>query len=430
MTSSSLKLTLSDVHAGYQDNNILKGITAEVGSGEFVGIVGPNGCGKTTLLRTISRSLKPSSGEISLDGINVYSISARDFARKVGVVPQETWVAFEFTVMEVVMMGRTPWLGRFSVESNHDREMAMDALRRTGTEDLADRQANALSGGERQRVMLARALAQEPDVLLLDEPTSHLDINYQFEMMDLVKNLNRRTGVTVVAVLHDLNLAAQYCDRILMVGNGIVQAVGAPEQVITPENIQNVYGASVWVRKHPTTHRPYVIAGVKTAAMDDNLLSAPVVHIIGGGGTGAPLMAKLARRGYRVTCGVLIEGDADHEVAEALGIPNVTLPPFSLVNEDAFKRNLEMIKEADIVVLADVPMGHGNLLNIEAALESLELGKKVITVRPDSALDRDFTEGQGTEMLRRLISKGANTASSVDETVKIIEESKITSEQD
>ncbi len=430
MVSNDAKLILSDVHAGYQDNDILKGITAEIGSGEFVGIVGPNGCGKTTLLRTISRSLKPKFGEISLDGINVYSISARDFARKVGVVPQETWVAFEFTVMEVVMMGRTPWLGRFSVESNHDREMAIDAMRRTGTEELADRQANALSGGERQRVMLARALAQEPDVLLLDEPTSHLDINYQFEMMDLVKGLNRRTGVTVVAVLHDLNLAAQYCDRILMVGKGIIEAVGTPEQVITPENIENVYGASVWVRKHPTTHRPYVIAGVKTAKMDDNLLSAPVVHIIGGGGTGAPLMAKLARRGYRVTCGVLIEGDADHEVAEALGISNVTLPPFSLVNEEAFKRNLEMIRESDIVVMADVPMGHGNLLNIEAALESLELGKKVIAVRPESAADRDFTEGQGVEMLRRLLISGAKPASGVDETVKIIEEYEIPSEQD
>jgi len=154
-------------------------------------------------------------------------------------------------------------------------------------------------------------------------------------------------------------------------------------------------------------------------------MSTPVVHIIGGGGTGAPLMAKLARRGYRVTCGVLIEGDADHEVAEALGIPNVTLPPFSLVNEEAFKKNMEMIRESDIVVMADVPMGHGNLLNVEAALESIELGKKVIAVRPESADDRDFTEGQGVEMLRRLISSGAHSASGVDEAVRAIEASDI-----
>lgn len=420
MADQKSKITLSQIHAGYDDKEILKGVSFDVAAGEFVGIVGPNGCGKTTLLRTISRSLRPSSGQILLDDKNVYSVAAREFARKVGVVPQETWVAFDFTVLEVVMMGRTPWLNRFAVESKRDRQIALEALDRTGTGNLRDRQANALSGGERQRVILARALAQEPDILLLDEPTSHLDINYQFETMDLVRSLNRKNGLTVLAVLHDLNLAAQYCDRIFMLGDGVVKAQGTPEQVITPENILNVYGAVVWVRKHPATHRPYVISGIKTSGVNGDDGSMPVVHVIGGGGTGAPLMAKLVRLGYRVTCGVLIEGDADHEVAEALGIDNITLPPFSLVDEQAYKLHLEMISKADVVVLADVPMGHGNLLNITAAQESLSLSKKLLVIRPESAALRDFTDGKGVEMLEKLLAGGADSVSGIDDIISRI----------
>lgn len=422
MISREIKLDIEDIRVGYEDREIIHGLTAQIADGEFVGIVGPNGCGKTTLLRTISRGLKPYSGHVLLDGLNVYSMSARNFACNVGVVPQETWVAFEFTVMEVVLMGRTPWLGRFAVESKQDREIALDALERTGTAHLAERQANALSGGERQRIMLARALAQEPKVLLLDEPTSHLDINYQFETMDLVRRLNREAGLTVLAVLHDLNLAAQYCDRIIMVGDGILQAVGNPEEVITPDNIQSVYGATVWVRKHPATHRPYVIAGVKTdtAVSEDGFDNMPTVHIIGGGGTGSPLMAKLVRRGYKVSCGVLIEGDADHEVAEALGIANVTLPPFSLVNEEAFQQNMKMIEEADMVVLADVPIGHGNLLNIKAAMSAAQAGKKVVSIRPDTVNDRDFTQGKGQQMLDDLMSAGAISASGTEDVVAML----------
>lgn len=419
MDDRKLKLELENVHAGYDQREILQGITIEVGGGEFVGIIGPNGCGKTTLLRTISRSLKPTSGHILLDEKNVYSIAAREFARKVGVVPQETWVAFEFTVIEVVMMGRTPWLGRFAIETNRDRQIALESLRQTGTESLQDRPANALSGGERQRVILARALAQEPEVLLLDEPTSHLDINHQFETMDLVRSLNRKRGLTVVAVLHDLNLAAQYCDRIFMLKDGVIRAQGTPEQVITAQNIMDVYGAVVWVRKHPATHRPYVIPGIRSNAGDLEDVTAGV-HVIGGGGTGAPLMARLARLGYRVTSGVLIEGDADHEVAEALGIENITLPPFSLIDQQAYQQNMEMIRNSDIIVLTDVPIGHGNLPNIRAAMEALSLSKTVVVMHPETAKDRDFTDGEGALMLQDLVSNGAYPASGYDDVLKRI----------
>jgi iron complex transport system ATP-binding protein len=252
-------MTATDVFAGYEGADILKGVSVDLAGGRLVGIIGPNGSGKTTLLRTMTRALRPSSGRGTLNGADIYSIHARDFARRVAVVPQETLVPFDFTVMEVVLMGRSPWLGRFDLERPLDIDAAQEALSVTGTAHLKNRPINALSGGERQRVILARALAQDPEILLLDEPTSHLDIAFQFEMMESVTALCRERGLAVLAVLHDLNLASQYCDELVLISGGEVQASGTPAEVITPENIGRVYGVNVWVNEHPTTRKPYVM---------------------------------------------------------------------------------------------------------------------------------------------------------------------------
>jgi len=418
------KIRIDNLHAGYNGAAVLQGVSIELEPSAFVGVIGPNGSGKTTLLRSISRALPPRAGLVALDGRDVYGMPSREFARRVAVVPQDTLVAFDFTVLEIALMGRSPRLGRFAVENSRDVEIATDALARTGTAHLKDRSINALSGGERQRVMMARALAQEPEVLLLDEPTSHLDISFQFEIMDLVKSLNRERGLTVLAVLHDLNLASQYCDRLVMIGQGKVQASGSPEDVITSEHIRRVYGAEVWVRRHPTTHRPYVISGVrpKTRAAAAAFDKAPRVHVIGGGGTGAPIVAKLARRGYLVTCGVLNEGDADQEVAEALDVAYVPQQPFSPISPDSHARHLELIGPADVVVLTDVPAGNGNLLNFEVAGDAVRAGKGVIALRPDLISERDFTDGRATSLVAEAISLGARPADSVDELMRYVEE--------
>lgn len=429
------RYTIKDLRAGYDGATILQGVSLELGDSEFAGVIGPNGCGKTTLLRSMSRVLPPQSGSVLLDDLGIYSIPAREFARRVAVVPQDTLVAFDFTVLEIVLMGRSPRLGRFAVEGAKDTDIALDALQRTGTAHLKDRQINALSGGERQRVLVARALAQEPDVLLLDEPTSHLDISFQFEIMDLVKSLNRERGMTVLAVLHDLNLASQYCDRLILVGQGNVQADGSPEQVITADNIRRVYGAEVWVRRHPATSRPYVIAGVKRSVWAGHhdppkhpqrvvrdMMSRTTIHVIGGGGTAAPVLAKLARRGYSLTCGVLNLGDADQEVAEALDVPHVGQQLFAQTSPESLTRHRELMRAADIVVLTDVAVGHGNLPNVEVALEAGRLGKPVIALKPDLVSERDFTEGRATEIVGEIVSLGARSAATVDEVVRAVEE--------
>lgn len=418
-----IKIKVENLFAGYNGSTILNGVSLEMEESDFVGIIGPNGSGKTTLLRTMSRALPPDSGSVELDSQNIYTIPAREFAKRLAVVPQDTLIAFDFTVLEVVLMGRSPRLGRFGVESSKDVALAMDALARTGTEHLKDRPINALSGGERQRVLVARALAQEPEVILLDEPTSHLDISFQFEIMDLIRSLNRERGLSVLAVLHDLNLASQYCDRLIMFGSGKVQAMGSPEVVITSDNIRRVYGAEVWVRKHPTTHRPYVIAGVrrKPESENDGFEKALRIHVIGGGGTAAPIFARLARRGYQVTSGVLNEGDADQEVADALDIRYVSQPLFAHITPESHKEHSELIKSADVVVLTDVPAGNGNLLNFEAAYDAACLGKNLVVLKPQLICERDFTDGKAAKLVEQVVLLGAKPVDTVDELIKEIE---------
>jgi iron complex transport system ATP-binding protein len=419
-----LPIKIENLVVGYGAEPVLDGVNLEISAGEFVGIVGPNGSGKTTLLRAIARVLKPSIGRVTVGGLDVHEISSKRLAQEMAVVPQDTIPAFDFTVREVVLMGRTPHLSRLQMESHRDYAVAENAMRLTGTLDLANRQFAALSGGERQRVVIARALAQEPKVILLDEPTTHLDMNYQFEVMNLIYRLNRDRGITVVAVLHDLNLAAHYCGTLVMLRKGKILAYGEPKDVITADNVRRVYGAEVWVRKHPTTGRPYVIAGVGRSLSEseaDKFERRPKVHVICGGGTGAPIFAKLIRRGFQVTAGVLNAGDTDQEAAEALGVYSVCTPQFTAITEEAAEENLRLAMDADVVVVSDAPFGVLNLPNLITAAKAVESGAKVILLRPSDFRMRDFTGGEASEIFESIASKAAS-ASSTDEIVAFVEQ--------
>lgn len=237
----------------YGSQEVLRDVSFAVRQGDFVGILGPNGSGKTTLLRCLTGILRPSSGAVMLAGREVSAMARKDIARLVAVVPQETEVHFDFTVEELVAMGRLPYLGRFQKEGPDDREKVEWAMEVTGIEDLRRRPVTLLSGGEKQRAVLAKALAQRPRVLLLDEPTSHFDLRYQVEMLDLSTRLNREEGITVVAVLHDTNLAAAYCRDMIMLSGGGLFARGSTEDVFTPGNIGKLYGLDVVSMSHPVT---------------------------------------------------------------------------------------------------------------------------------------------------------------------------------
>jgi iron complex transport system ATP-binding protein len=209
-------LSVDGVECRYGSVKILENVNFTVNEGDFVGIVGPNGSGKTTLLKSISRTLKPYTGTILLDKTDVYSIKSMDLAKQMAIVPQESNIGFSFTALDIVLMGRNPHMKRFQMESESDLNIVRKAMNRTNTWHLADRPINEISGGEKQRVIIARALAQEPKVLLLDEPLTHLDMINQLEIMDLVKELCVKERLIVLAVIHDLNLAARYCSSILL----------------------------------------------------------------------------------------------------------------------------------------------------------------------------------------------------------------------
>ena len=246
-------LRVRDVNFGFNGTAVLKGVTFSLEPGEFVGLVGPNGVGKSTLLKVISGLLPGASGQVTLLGRPLRTYRPQEVARLIAHVPQSAALDFAFTVREVVLMGRSPYLGRFQLEGPHDRAIADQAMRLTDTLHLARRFVNTLSGGERQRVLLARALAQQPRILLLDEPTNDLDIRHQLTLMELVRKLAHEQGLGVIAAIHDLPLAARFCDRVLLLSQGVIVANGSPPEVFTPHTLVQAFGVEAVVEHEPVT---------------------------------------------------------------------------------------------------------------------------------------------------------------------------------
>ncbi|MDD5018898.1 MAG: heme ABC transporter ATP-binding protein [Candidatus Omnitrophica bacterium] len=252
-------ITVRNLTGGYGHTPVLRGISFSVRKGETIGIIGPNGSGKSTLLRLISRALTPQAGEVLLEGKNIRTFSLKEFCKRVAFVGQETPTEFSFSSREIVAMGRIPYLRRLESETKDDKEAIMEAMRLTDVLGLAQRETNTLSAGERQRVILARALAQKTNLILLDEPTSHLDIGHQAQILDLLRGLNRRSHLTIVMVIHDLNLAGEYCDRLILLHEGRIVQEGTPEEILTYQNLETVYKTVVVVKKNPISQKPYII---------------------------------------------------------------------------------------------------------------------------------------------------------------------------
>jgi iron complex transport system ATP-binding protein len=245
-------LAATSLTFGYRSEDVVDDITLALEPGEILGVIGPNGSGKSTLIRLLSGVLTPRQGAVHLFGRPISSHSRRDVARALAVVPQETLIEFPYSVTEVVLMGRSPHFGGFAFEGDRDVEVAYAAMRRTSVEHLARRSIHELSGGERQRVVLARALAQEAPIMLLDEPAAFLDIRHEVEIYDLLDDL-RHEGKSILTVLHDLNLAALYCDRVALIRAGRLVRLGTPEEVITYAAITEVYETEVYVDRNDIT---------------------------------------------------------------------------------------------------------------------------------------------------------------------------------
>jgi iron complex transport system ATP-binding protein len=245
-----------NVSAAYGDKEILRGLNFEIPAGEIVGVLGPNGAGKTTLLQLMAGVLRPRAGRIALDDRALDAYSRNEIARRVSVLPQDTVIDFPFTALEIVLMGRSPYLKTFQWESAEDLSLAREAMALTNCLQFADQDIRLLSGGERERVLLARALAQGPKVLLLDEPTTHLDLRHWRATYRLLERLNQEQGLTIILVLHDLNFASLICRRILLLAEQTLQANGPPQEVLQAERIERIYGTPVSATLHPETGKP------------------------------------------------------------------------------------------------------------------------------------------------------------------------------
>ena len=392
----------------------LAALSLSLTPGVFVGVIGPNGSGKSTLVRALSRALRPSGGAVLLDNADLYaSHSARGSAQAIAVVPQDTSVSLPFSVRDIVRMGRAPHLPPrpFASETPGDEQIVREALKSAGIEALAERAVTTLSGGERQRVLLARALAQQPQVLLLDEPTANLDLRHQAEALTLARNLAHDGGLAVLAVLHDVNLAASYCDYLVLLLHGEIAAAGTPAEVLTAENLAAVYEVRAWVRPHPVTGRPLVLSLPEGPPLPETA-ARPAVHVICGGGTGTDLLLALHEQGFALTVGALHEGDPDADAARHLGIPFASELPFSLLSYAALEHAARLAENASAVVVTEVPFGQANQANLEAALSLRRAGKTVFCSQgaaPFAA--RDFTGGRAGRLWSRLQAAGAVTVS-------------------
>jgi len=400
----------------YEGSWVLDDLSFEVKEGEILGIIGPNGSGKTTILRILSRVLIPEEGEVYLKGKKLLELRTKEVARIIGVVPQNTYFPFPFIVGQVVLMGRSPWLSGLGFESSKDLQIASQAMALTNTLSLSNRLIFELSGGERQRAIIARALAQEPEVMLLDEPTAYLDIGHQIEIYDLIKKLNAEKKLTVIIVSHDLNLAAEYCERLILLDAGRIHKMGNPKEVITEENLSSVYQSKVLVEENPVTGAPRVtlLSKLMSKKYREKRL---VVHIISGGGSGADLMRKLVIEGYRVTCGVLNIGDADELACDSLGIEVVREEPFSPISEENLAKNRTLIGKSDLVIVERTKFGKGNIKNLEVLLEFAE--KPIILLEND---EFDYTGGRAARIYAELKSIGAVAVRNHSEVIEYLEE--------
>ena len=413
-----MSLKIDNIDCYYGSIKVLESVDLSADSGDFIGVIGPNGSGKSTLLRSISRILRPKVGTVLLNHTDVYALSSKEVAKKLAVVSQDNVINFAFTALDIVLMGRTPHQGRFELEGERDISIARKAMELTNTWHLSERPITELSGGERQRVIIARALAQEPRILLLDEPTSNLDINHQIEILDIIKRLTRTEGLIVISVFHDLNLASRYCDLLALLDHGKVTSVGPPEMVLTAENIKKTYHTDVLVKRHPVTNSLYIIPlpDKRPTAASQRM----AVHLICGGGAGAQLMHCLTEHGYHVTAGVINVLDADHEAARYLNISAISEAPFSPIMQEAHQANIELIDQADIVILTNMAFGYGNLKNMEAA--SIASKSKPLLLIEDGPIEkRDFTDGEAKKRYIDLKNNGAIVVRNPDEVLSIIE---------
>ncbi len=368
--SSPAVLSCRNLVVGYPDTKVITGINLSFEAGQFITLLGPNGAGKTTLLRTLTRHLPPISGGVFVGNRPLKSLKQTELAKIMAVVLTDKVTPPLFTVFQFVALGRYPhtdFLGRLG---KNDTEVVTRSLAAVQADDLTDRDFASLSDGERQKVLVARALAQEPEILLLDEPTAHLDLKHRMEIMAILRDLCRSKGITVIASLHDVDIAAKVSDQVALVKNGHITHRGYPEEVLTTEVVAELYDfhsacfsrqlGSIEIRSNEQKGKAFVTAGM---------------------GSGATIFRMLAKRGYAICTGVLQENDLDSFVADSLGATNISQPPAKNISRESLKKALDLMAGCELVIdagFAEDGIYQENLSLIEHAAN---MGKPIFSLR-------------------------------------------------
>jgi iron complex transport system ATP-binding protein len=373
---------------------VVHGVSLKIAAGDMVGLLGPNGAGKSTVLRLATRVLKPTSGRLLLQGDELGSLDRREIARRVAVVPQDFSVQFAYTVQQIVEMGRMPRIGAFGIVHSADHQAVLEALDSTSMMPLAGRIFNELSGGEKQRALIALALAQDTPILLLDEPTAHLDIRHQIEVLELLRRLNRERGLAVLAALHDLNLAARYFPRLVLFAGRVI-ADGPPAQVLNEPTLSRIYQTPVQVgilrgEEHLSVLPPGYLHREESAPISSSQVRAAgatprYVHVLAGGGSGELLMRTLADAGIEFVAGPLNVGDSDAALAERLAYLCILEPPYAPVSDQGLASAQEHMLAARAVVICPMPLGQGNVALLALANQALLAGVPVLLFEPSHA---------------------------------------------
>ena len=386
-------LSVQSLTYGVNEVEILRGVDIEVRETEFVGIIGPNGAGKTTLLKLMLGVLKPTSGSVLLDNTPIDDIKPKERARTQAYLSQDIMTTFPYPVLDIVLMGRYPYVGRFRSEDDSDLEIARRSLEYVGMTGFENRFFNELSGGERQLVLFAKVLAQNTRVLLLDEPTSNLDIRHQDQFFSMASELASE-GKAVVAAVHNLDIASRYCSRLVLLDSGAVAAMGKPAEVLMPRILNPVYGIETTVSENTATGS--LMVNVLPRNLENRGRKA---HVIGGAGSAINVTRELVRLGFRVTGGISHRNDADEPLWRALSIEYRWVEPFSRISPEDIEEISPWVEQADLTILCDFPVGPGNLLNLELAGRAEEL---VIIEEPESTGQRSFFSDEGREKYQEL----------------------------
>lgn len=421
--NKEIAISIKDLSFSYGQQKIIKNFNLEIEKGEFVALLGPNGVGKTTIFNIISGVLPFKKGEVKIFGKDISRMRSREIAKYIGVVPQESTSNFNFSNLEIVLMGRTCQTSRFKNETEDSYKLAMQSMKLTKTDHLSDRGFMEISGGEKQRVVIAQVITQETDILLLDEPTSNLDINFQIEIMQLISKIKEDKNLTVVGVFHDINLAAQYAGRTVLMKDGKTFRDGTPEEVLTSENIYKVFKAHVITERNPFTNKIYITPHYNN---HNEFITKPEktkkIHIIAGGGSGSYLFNILSGEGHDVSTCILSSIDTDAKIAQQLKIPLIIEDPHLKISEENIKLNKKFISGSDVVVIARVQFGEKNYVNLTSIEEALNLNKKVYFIDGSNFPSRDFTGGKATRLFRKLLKKGAISVNNEEELAILLRE--------